>query len=118
MSYDIDILDPATGECLEIDEPHQLRGGTYCVGGTRDLSLNVTYNYAPIFARVLGEGGVRQLDGMKVSDSLTLLEKGVSQLDGEPDADYWAKTDGNAKRALENLLALAHMGPGGVWHVA
>lgn len=47
MSYDIRLTDRVTGETLEATAPHQIRGGTYAVGGTTELWLNVTYNYAP-----------------------------------------------------------------------
>lgn len=29
MSYDISLTDPVTGETLELDAPHHMRGGTY-----------------------------------------------------------------------------------------
>ena len=34
MSYDIDLCDPITKEVIELDEPHQMKGGTYVLGGT------------------------------------------------------------------------------------
>lgn len=46
MSYDIELCDPITGVALELDAPHQMRGGTYALGGTREAHLNVTYNYS------------------------------------------------------------------------
>ena len=36
MSYDISLTDPVTGETLELDTPHHMRGGTYAVGGTTE----------------------------------------------------------------------------------
>ena len=45
MSYDLHLLDPHTKEPLEAEEPHQLRGGTYEVGGPAALHLNVSNNY-------------------------------------------------------------------------
>ncbi|MBR0241207.1 MAG: hypothetical protein IJQ54_01635 [Kiritimatiellae bacterium] len=87
-----------------------MAGGTYAVGGTRDAWLYVTYNYAGIFARVMGEGGVRQLDGGCVRDSLPVLAKAIDALgDARPDEDYWKSTDGNAKKALVKLNALADL---------
>ncbi len=62
MSYDIDLVDPVSGERLEAEEPHQMRGGTYAMGGTRELSLNMTYNYAGILGRVLPRRPVRSDD--------------------------------------------------------
>lgn len=44
MSYDIRLCDPVTHETLEVDSPHLMAGGTYALGGTTELWLNVTYN--------------------------------------------------------------------------
>ena len=44
MSYDIHLNDPVTKQTLELDDPHFMRGGTYVVGGTKELCLNITYN--------------------------------------------------------------------------
>ena len=46
MSYDIELKDPVTKETIEIAEPHFMRGGTYAIGGTHELWLNITYNYS------------------------------------------------------------------------
>lgn len=46
MSYDIYLKDPVTKEVIEFDEPHQMKGGMFAVGGTREAWLNITYNYA------------------------------------------------------------------------
>lgn len=64
MSYDITLNDPVTGDTLLLDAPHNMRGGTFCVGGTARAWLNVTYNYAPHFLRALGPEGIRTLYGM------------------------------------------------------
>ena len=57
MSYDISLKDPVTKETIEVKDAHFMRGGTYALGGTKELWLNVTYNYGRIFRRpeVLGE---------------------------------------------------------------
>ncbi len=115
MSYDIDLKDPVSGKVLQLDSPHLMRGGTYCLGGTTDASLNVTYNYGTHFRRVLGEEGIRTIYGMTGSESIPVLEGGISQLGNDTDEDYWKPTEGNAKRALTQLLALAKMRPDGVW---
>ena len=36
-------------------------------------------------------------------------------LGDDVDDDYWKPTEGNAKRALYGLLAMAQMRPDGVW---
>lgn len=46
MSYDISLKDPVTKETIRIAEPHFMRGGTYAMGGTTELWLNITYNYS------------------------------------------------------------------------
>lgn len=115
MSYDIDLKDPVTGETLQLDAPHQMKGGTYCVGGTTEASLNVTYNYSRHFYRVFGEGGIRSIYGKTGAESIPLLAGAIAQLGDDVDADYWAPTEGNAKRALVQLAALAALRPDGVW---
>lgn len=46
MSYDISLKDRVTGETLEVQNVHFMTGGTFAVGGTKELWLNITYNYA------------------------------------------------------------------------
>lgn len=118
MSYDVSIVDPVTGATLQSAHPHQLRGGTYCVGGTNELTLNITYNYSSHFYRVLGERGIWGLHNLPVEGTLDLLAKAVLQLDDDVHPDYWMATEGNARAALQNLLVLATMGLQGVWQVA
>ena len=117
MSYDISLTDPVTHEVLLLDEPHFIRGGTYAVGGTREMWLNITYNYADVFYRpdVLGEKGIRTIYGMSGADSIPLLQAAIAVLNDDVSDDYWEATEGNAKRALLQLLALAKMRPDGVW---
>ena len=118
MSWDIDLVDPVTKEVLRIDEPHFMRGGTYCVGGTDELSLNITYNYSIFYRRedTFGEKeGLNRLNGMLAADAIPLLEKAIANLGNETDTDYWKATEGNAKRALIQLLAMAKMRPDGIF---
>lgn len=129
MSYDIELVDPVTKETLLLDEPHHMRGGTYPIGGERRARLNVTYNYAKHYYRVFPEGvgrpddlkdhkgraGVRSIYGMTGADSVPVLKGAIGKLGDEIDEDYWKPTEGNAKRALLQLLALAQMRPDGVW---
>lgn len=117
MSYDISLLDPVTKEVIEFDEPHQMKGGTYAWGGTKEAWLNVTYNYAKHYSG-FGENGIRTIDGMTGADSIPLLEKIANSLRNDVDEnDYWNATEGNAKRALLQLVALAKMRPDGIWEV-
>lgn len=128
MSYDIELCDPTTKVILELDEPHHMKGGTYCLGGTREMSLNITYNYSKHYGRVFEPkeskhsyardgvlDGVRSIYGLTGAESIPVLQKAIDQLGDDVSDDYWQPTEGNAKRALCQLLALAKMRPDGVW---
>jgi hypothetical protein len=115
MSYDIDLVHPITKKTLELDSPHHMKGGTYAVGGNSYASLSVTYNYAKHYYRVFGADGIRTIYDMTGADSIPVLEAAISQLGDDIDDDYWADTEGNAKVALMQLLALAKMRPDGIW---
>ena len=118
MSYDISLRDPVTGEVLHLDAPHDMCGGTYRVGGTTELSLNITYNYARCYYRndVFGPAGIRSIYGMSGAESIPLIDKAIMALGDDVSADYWEATEGNAKRPLYQLLAMAKMRPDGVWY--
>jgi hypothetical protein len=115
VSYDINLCDPVTGDVLTLDEPHHMRGGTYQVGGCREMWLNVTYNYAKHFYRVLGDDGIRSIYGKTGAETIPVLRTAIHELDTDADPDYWAATEGNARRALCDLLEMAQMQPDGVW---
>lgn len=117
MSWDCSLVDPVTRETLETDKLHDINGGTYCVGGTREMWLNVTYNYGDIFRKVMPPDGLRTIEGMSGADSIPVLEKAISKLADNVDKDYWKPTEGNAKRALHGLLALAKLRPDGIWEL-
>ena len=96
------------GTDVVLPENHDIAGGTYAIGGTASAWLYVTYNYAPIFFRVIGEGGIRSLHGMEIRKSTPILNRAIAALgDAEPDADYWKATDGNARKALVGLRRLS-----------
>ena len=115
MSYDIYLKDPVTKETCTLSEPHHMRGGTYALGGTKECHLNITYNYGEILRKVLGEAGVRSIYGKTGADSIAVLEKAISELKDDVHEDYWKPTEGNTKRALLQLVALAKMRPDGIW---
>ena len=115
MSYDIALVDSTTGQCLELDKPHHMKGGTYILGGTNQAKLNVTYNYSNTFRRTIGANGIRTIYGMTGEESISILKSAISQLSDDFDDDYWKATEGNVKQALFQLLALAHLRPEGVW---
>ena len=111
MSYDIHIVD-ADGKQLFANH-HQLRGGTYAVGGTNELWLNVTYNYSGHFRRVLGEKGIRSIYGMRCADAIPILQAAAQRLQDDAVDDYWAAIEGNVKAALLDLAALGQLAPDG-----
>ena len=131
MSYDLQLNNPVTGEVLELDAAHHMRGGTYCQGGTTEASLNVTYNYAAIFSRVMVGGfenldgfdkmfggnatGIRSIYGKTGAESIPMLTAAIDKLGDDVDPNYWTATEGNAKATLIQLRALAQMRPDGVW---
>lgn len=134
MSYDINLTDPVTGETLQLDALHHMRGGTYAVGGTTEAHLNVTWNYATHYYRVFKPaplrpgvdkyhaneggtvGGIRSIYGLTGAESTPVLQSAIDQLGDDTHPYYWEPTEGNAKRALTQLLALAKMRPDGVWN--
>ena len=115
MSYNIKLQGSVTKATLELDEPHHMRGGKYAMGGTTEAWLNVTYNYAKDYYRVMGKDGIRSIYGMTGAESIPVLTQAIEHLDDDVADDYWEPTEGNAKRALLQLLALAKMRPDGVW---
>lgn len=100
MSYDMSF------DCGPI-EHHNIKGGTYAVGGTTDPWFNITYNYSPFFYKLWPEKGIRSLYGLMASDVVQELDAKIPLLSGEPDDNYWSPTEGNAKAALIGLRALA-----------
>lgn len=111
MSYDIRLA-AADGSVVLLEEPHQLTGGTYCMGGTPEAWLNVTYNYAPHYYRVLDAAkGIRRLYGMTAAASIPWLQRGIDALGQDVHPDYWQPTEGNARAALVDLQQLAKLAP-------
>ena len=101
MSYSVEIQDPETGEVLETQQPHTIKGGTYCLGGTTYLELNITYNYSAFFQRpdVLGatdeekqlhdkdwisdHTGLNRLVGLTVAEAIPLVSSAIRVLKNE-----------------------------------
>ncbi|MEY4933521.1 MAG: hypothetical protein RLZZ403_1841 [Pseudomonadota bacterium] len=112
MSYDIRLIDHETGKTVEFDQPHELRGGTYMMGGTREAWLNVTYNYVNFYRDTLdSEKGIRSLYGKTGREAIPALQAAIARLGTERDRDYWNATPGNAGAALADLLLLVEMAP-------
>ena len=125
MSWNFDLCDPVTKKVLETEEKHQIKGGTYYVGGTTAMTLNVTYNYSDIINKKFKELEIDNeigsyayyLNGKTGAETIEPLKKIIASLKDDVDEDYWKATEGNAKRALCGLLAFAQMRPDGVWRV-
>ena len=120
MSYDLTLRDPVTKETLTLDTPHYMTGGTYAIGGTTELWLNITYNYGKIYSQpnLFGEEGIKSLMGLSGAESIPILEKAISELGDDVDPNYWNATEGNAKKPLYQLLAMARMRPDGIWDIS
>lgn len=132
MSYDIYLADPVTHETLTMDAKHDMRGGTYAIGETDEMWVNITYNYSRWYYKdyAFGENGIRSIYGLSGAESIPVLKKAIAGLEdsGEELTDeevrkcleqgasgYWLPTRENAIRPLYQLLALAQMRPDGVW---
>ncbi len=137
MSYDITLNDPVTKETIELDAPHQIKGGTYAINGTSEAWLNVTYNYARwyykdgVFPGKDGESqGIRTIYGMSGAESIPVLRGAIAALENSTDeisdeerkqyeeqevTGYWMPTRENAIKPLYSLVAFAQMRPDGVW---
>ena len=119
MSYYINLLDPITKKVIEINDAHFLRGGTYKIGGSTELSLNITYNYSKFLHKVIqpkstpseNKSGIRSLYGMTALEVIPILEAAILSLKDDFDDNYWKATEGNTKRALNNLLTMCKMRP-------
>lgn len=101
MSYDISLKDPVTGKTLETEVAHHMIGGTYAVGGTQELWLNVTYNYGYLYykSNVFGEEGIRSLYGKSGAESIPMLKRAIEGL-----KEYYVSTRlQNLKKSLESI---------------
>lgn len=112
MSYDVDFCDPVSKKVIELDEPHFMRGGTYAIGGTKELTLNITFNYSENYSK--HNFSIKDLDGKPALDVIPELERVIALLGDDVSDDYWKPTDGNAKKALIQLLTMCKMRPDAV----
>jgi archaellum component FlaF (FlaF/FlaG flagellin family) len=123
MSWDFYLCDSVSKEVLTIDSPHFMFGGTYCPNGTNQLHLNITYNYSKVINPAMfdvpqEETYAKVFNGKSALETIPLLNKAISNLSDNTDEDYWNPTEGNAKRALIQLLTIAKMRPDGIWQVS
>lgn len=131
MSYDVRLIDHTTHKVLEAENPHFMKGGTFCPGGTKELWLNITYKYAAVLCKVLQRDvidqdtgkrttlvGLDAINGLYAAETISMLRKAINSLSDEgANESYWHPTEGNVKKALIQLKALADMRPDGVWEV-
>ena len=121
MSWDVSLLHPITREVVDCGVNHGMTGGTFAIEIDEDgnympvsslLELNVTYNYSPHYYRVLDTDlGLRWLHDKTASETIPKLKEAISLLGEDVDPDYWKPTEGNARKALEHLLAFAEKAP-------
>ena len=132
MSWDVNLCDPVTNEVLELDSPHFMRGGTYAVDGTKEMSLNITFNYTRFYNDAF-KGGFRALDGVSAVESIPILKAAIEKIkdpltpdlsqeeredyESQQATGYWMPTKENCLRPLYQHHSLAQMRPDGVWRV-
>lgn len=130
MSYDIELKDPVSGEIIQFDFLHQMRGGNYVVGGTTEARMNITYNYSRWYYKAFGDKGIRTIYEMTGTDSIPVLENAITFLKNlqedltdeeieeyknHSERGYWMPARENAIKPLYQLLTMAKMRPDGVW---
>ena len=117
MSYYIELQDPVSHNVIEIEEYHFMQGATYQIGGSKELSLSITYNYGSIYRKVMGPDGINIINGKTGAESIKIFENAIKQLGDDISSNYWDATEGNAKRPLIYLNIMAKMRPDGIWQI-
>lgn len=115
MSYDIELVCPVLKKTIVFDFTHQIKGGTYAIGGSDKAELNITYNYAPIFYKLFPKEGIRSLYGLSGAESIPILMEAIDKLKDDVSNNYWECTEGNVKKSLYQLLSFAKLRPDGIW---
>ena len=125
MSYDISLCDPVTKEPLWCEKPHMMRGGNYAVGGTTELWLNITYNYAGYYydatdgdARFAHEAhgeteyGIRGIYGKTGGESIPMLKDMIERIAAKyrPDGKNWITTK-RQKQRVSDEYGVEHKDP-------
>jgi hypothetical protein len=64
---------------------------------------------------VFGKKGIRTIYGLSGIESIPILEKAISKLGNDVDIDSWKSTEGNAKKALKELVVIALTQSADVW---
>ena len=117
MSYDISIVDKKTKEQIEVEFPHDLKGGTYAIGGTRELWLNITWNYGdwyryegvfPVVERTNENGetycnkGIRAIYGLTGVESIPVLEHAIEAINNIEENQILTEKDYNVTENNSN----------------
>ena len=119
MSWDCRLV--KNGEPCEVEDKHNIAGGTYRDGGDNNLWISVTYNYGEVYQMIWPDKRLDAFVGVGAAESFAMLHEALARL---PEArpykkDYWAPTIGNARVALEGMLALAKLAPpDAVWRIS
>ena len=71
MSWDFDLVADVCKHCGR--------------GGESVYERNYTYNVSPMFYEAMGEGGIRQLDGLTGAECLEILDSGIEAMAADPD---------------------------------
>ena len=115
MSYSIYLLDPFSKETIMFDTPYQLGGDAYKPGGRKDAWLFIRNpEYNKYFTLLFGELGIRTIYGKTGADSIPILKKCITTLNGPKHDICWNHTDGVLHIVLD-LLTIALLRPDGIW---
>lgn len=134
MGYSLYLCDPVTGNTLHTELPHMMACGMYAVGGTTEMWLHITSNYARWYCKPIafGDKGIFAINDMGAIESVPVINKaiaGLTALDEDLSKEeveryrkhnvdgYWLPTKQNALKPLYQLRALALMRPDGIWEV-
>lgn len=118
MSWTV-YLNDDDGDTIVFDKPVHQAGGTIQLGECYSAEMHsVTYNYSDHYYKLYPDEGFRTFNGMLAQTSIPLLEYGLKLLDPKTETlDYWAPTEGNARKVLETMLAWAKEAPNAIWDV-
>lgn len=119
MSYDIEIINPKTGETLEANRFLNVRGTVQSLYASKELHLSITYNYREHFVKAFqSPSSIKCLNNKAVITTIDIITNAIERLDTDYYLeDYWKPTEGNARLALINLLILAFEGLEGYWRI-
>ena len=118
MGWSIYLVEPVTREVIVLPFKHQMFGSTYCVGGTDELWIDITYNYDKIYREKTNGLSLDYLHNKFAYETIEFLENLINSLGDDVSDNYWDATEGNAKKVLFCLLTFARMRPDGIWDVS